>query len=80
MFAVMINALLFVLALASIVLLVDCGLRWWSAFGALRRQLRMESPVACPQRLPSVRCASAGFARSTAVRKTRGVPVSRAAA
>ena len=39
MLAVLVNVLLIGLALASIALLVDCGLRWWSAFGALRRQL-----------------------------------------
>ncbi|OBX18235.1 hypothetical protein A9995_12080 [Erythrobacter sp. QSSC1-22B] len=39
MFALVLTALLVLLALASVAVLADSGLRWWSAFGALKRQL-----------------------------------------
>ena len=39
MFALVLIALLVLLAIASLAVLADSGLRWWSAFGALKRQL-----------------------------------------
>lgn len=39
MFALVLMALLVLLALASMAVLADSGLRWWSAFASLRRQL-----------------------------------------
>lgn len=39
MFALVLIALLVLLALASLTVLADSGLRWWSAFGALKREL-----------------------------------------
>lgn len=39
MFAFLMFALLVLLAIASMAVLADSGLRWWSAFGALKRQL-----------------------------------------
>lgn len=39
MFALVLMALLVLLALASMAVLADSGLRWWSALGSLRRQL-----------------------------------------
>ena len=40
MFALALIAALSVLALASAVVLADSGLRWWSAFGQLRGELK----------------------------------------
>ncbi len=39
MFALVLIALLVLLAIASLAVLADSGLRWWSAFGALKQQL-----------------------------------------
>jgi len=39
MFALAVNVLLILLAVASLAVVADCALRWWSAFGALKRQL-----------------------------------------
>lgn len=39
MFAVVLIAFLVLLAIASLAVLADSGFRWWSAFGALKRQL-----------------------------------------
>ncbi|OAN81619.1 hypothetical protein A8B77_08610 [Erythrobacter sp. EhN03] len=40
MFALFLIALFTAIGLASIATLADSGLRWWSAFGQLRRELR----------------------------------------
>lgn len=39
MFALVLIAFLVLLALASLAVLADSGLRWWSAFGTLNQQL-----------------------------------------
>ncbi len=39
MFALVLIALMVLLAIASLAVLADSGLRWWSAFGALKREL-----------------------------------------
>ena len=44
MFALVLMALLILLAIASLAVLADSGLRWWSAFGALKRQLANRDP------------------------------------
>ena len=40
MVALLITALLTLIAVASIAVIADSGLRWWSALGQLQRQLR----------------------------------------
>jgi hypothetical protein len=79
MFALFLTALLVVTAVAVAGVLADSGLRWWSAFGALRRELKGETV----QLLPNLRPAASmgmhsAFFRCGAI-GTVSVKVSRAA-
>lgn len=55
MFALFLTVLLIVTAVVVAGVLADGGLRWWSAFGALRRELKGDTAP----RLPSLRPATA---------------------
>lgn len=48
MFALVLMASLILLAIASLTVLADSGLRWWSAFGALSRQLAHDDRASRP--------------------------------
>lgn len=76
MFAIVLTALFVLLALASLALLADSGLRWWSAIGQLRAQLKGTGAqeIASGMR-PVALGGCAGFGRSVIVR-----PVTRSAA
>lgn len=54
MFALFLIALLTVIGLASVATLADSGLRWWSAFGQLRRELK-DGPATLPALRPAYR-------------------------
>ncbi|MBX7495697.1 hypothetical protein K3172_07485 [Qipengyuania sp. 6B39] len=55
MFALFLIALLALTAVAALGVLADSGLRWWSAFGQLRREMRMTSAtVALPSLRPAI--------------------------
>lgn len=69
----MIATLLIAIALVATVsvaaVLSDCGLRWWSAFVSLRRQLKMAKSAAIPALRPPLTVGgTAGFDRSNANR------------
>jgi hypothetical protein len=51
MFAMLLIVLFALLGLASAIVLADSGLRWWSAFGRLRRQLDWAGNYALPASL-----------------------------
>lgn len=54
MFALFLTAL-FITAVAVVAgVLADSGLRWWSAFGALRRELKGETAPLLPSLRPTV--------------------------
>jgi hypothetical protein len=48
MFALFLFALLVAIAVATVCVLADSGLRWWSAFGILRRELNNGAAPALP--------------------------------
>lgn len=48
MFALFLTALLIATALIVAGVLADSGLRWWSAFGALRRELKGTGTATLP--------------------------------
>lgn len=52
MFALFLVALFALAAIAALGVLADSGLRWWSAFGQLRREIRHEGVYAA---LPALR-------------------------
>lgn len=59
--------------------LVDNGLRWWSAFGTLRRELKAEATPLLPSLRPALTTGGcAGFDRAATARPA-GAQVSRAA-
>ena len=63
MFALFLIALFTAIGLASIATLADNGLRWWSAFGQLRRELRGGTTT-----LPMLRPAYRSYGPAPAVR------------
>ncbi|MCH2487385.1 MAG: hypothetical protein MK010_06555 [Erythrobacter sp.] len=84
MFALALIAAFAVLALASAAVLADSGLRWWSAFGRLRKELagsamsQAHAVEVTRVKLRSVN--AAGSSRASVVRKAPAASVSRAAA
>jgi hypothetical protein len=72
MFALFLIALLTATAVAAAGVLADSGLRWWSAFGALRRELKDGKVPALPALRPTVAIGgNAGFDRSCAARTAK---------
>lgn len=55
MFALVLIALPVLLAFASLAVLADCSVRWWSAFGALKRQLAHDGRVCTPVQAAAIR-------------------------
>ena len=53
MFALFLTALLAFAAIAVAGVLTDSGLRWWSAFGALQRELKGETVQVLPNLRPA---------------------------
>lgn len=53
MFALFLIALLATIALATAGVLADSGLRWWSAFGALRREMKAGTTPLLPNLRPA---------------------------
>ncbi|MBX7502346.1 hypothetical protein K3181_12915 [Qipengyuania sp. YG27] len=79
MFALFLTALLVVTAVAVAGVLADSGLRWWSAFGALRRELKGETVQLLPALRPAISLEKhSAFGRCGAI-GTVDVKVSRAA-
>ena len=79
MFALFLIALLTATAVVVAGVLADSGLRWWSAFGALRRELKGDTGPLLPNLRPAVTVGGySAFGRSGAVR-TAGGEISRAA-
>ncbi len=79
MFALFLTALLVVTAVAVAGVLADSGLRWWSAFGALRRELKGETVQLLPALRPATSLGThSAFGRCGAI-STVDVKVSRAA-
>ena len=82
MFALALIAALSLLALASAAVLADSGLRWWSAFGRLRGELkgsRIEEEQVRAVTRARLR-PSFVASRSATTRKSAGIPVTRAVA
>ena len=79
MFALFLTALLTATAVVAAGVLADGGLRWWSAFGALRRELKGETTPLLPSLRPAV--AKGGYTAfgRCAVTRTGNGDVSRAA-
>ena len=63
MFALFLTAVFALAALAAVVVLADGGLRWWSAFGQLRRRLQLptEAQVCASGMRPAI--THGGFTR-----------------
>lgn len=79
MFALFLTALLAIAAVTVAGVLTDSGLRWWSAFGALRRELRGETAQIFPNLRPAAGIAThSAFDRRGAI-GTVSAKVSRAA-
>ena len=79
MFALFLTAFLAIVAVAVAGVLTDSGLRWWSAFGALRRELKGETVQILPNLRPAASIAThSAFDRRGAI-GTVSVKVSRAA-
>ncbi len=72
MFALFLIALLALSTMAAVGALADSGLRWWSAIGQLRREMRMTSDsVALPALRPAAaRGGYAAFGRCSAFADT----------
>ena len=83
MFALALIVALAALALASAAVLADSGLRWWSAFGALRAEIaRGQSVQVVSAKMRPARMSSRTGAaiRTNTVRKARTVSATRAVA
>lgn len=80
MFALFLVALIALAAIAALGVLADSGLRWWSAFGQLRREVaRTATAVPLPDLRPAMTSGGfTGFGRST-VRPATTMAISRAA-
>ena len=79
MFALFLTALLAFAAIAVAGVLTDSGLRWWSAFGALRRELKGDTAPLLPTLRPAVTMGGcSAFGRCGTVR-TASSEISRAA-
>ena len=80
MFALFLVALDALTAAAALGVLADSGLRWWSAFGQLRREMKRTSVIA---ELPAFRAGIAqgglAFARSPSRPDVVARPATRAA-
>ncbi len=73
MFALFLIALLTVTAVVVAGVLADSGLRWWSAFGALRRELKGETVPLLPTLRPAVTAGGySAFGRWGTVRTDKG--------
>ena len=79
MFALFLTALVALTVVATLGVLADSGLRWWSAFGQLRREVARTAIVApLPVLRSSVTSGNcSGFGRATA--RPAQAPISRAA-
>ena len=82
MFALFLTAVSALAAIAAVALLVDGGLRWWSAFGRLRGELKGSRIVEEQVRAVTRARLRPSFvaSRSATTRKSAGVPVTRAVA
>ncbi len=73
MFALFLVILLAATALTAVGVLADSGLRWWSAFGRLRRDLKNGNVPALPSLRPVIAVGGhAAFDRSAAGRAAKG--------
>ncbi|MBX7483868.1 hypothetical protein [Qipengyuania qiaonensis] len=73
MFALVLIALVIAVMVAATGTLADSGLRWWSAFDALRRDLKGEIVPALPSLRPvAVGSGNAGFDRPCTARAAKG--------
>ena len=72
MFALFLVILLAATALAAVGVLADSGLRWWSAFGRLRRDLKNGNVPALPSLRPVIAGGHTAFDRSAAGRAAKG--------
>ncbi len=64
MFAIVLIAAFTLAGLATVVVLADSGLRWWSAFGMLRQRMKQGYATAGVGRRPAIVSGSAnGFGR-----------------
>ena len=79
MFALVLMAFLILLAIASLSVLADSGLRWWSAFGALKQQLASADRTS-PQAPTGARHRNPGHARGAGSHKLTPRAALRAAA
>lgn len=72
MFALLVIALVSIAAIAAMGALADSGLRWWSAFGRLRRDLAMDfQPETAGQLRPALNVGYSGFGRAGSPRHAR---------
>ena len=79
MFALFLIALLTATAVVVAGVLADSGLRWWSAFGALRRELKGGTTPLLPNLRPAVTVGGySAFGRGIVARSADG-EISRAA-
>ena len=79
MFALLLITLFFAAAVAVAGVLADSGLRWWSAFGSLRRELNGENAPLLPSLRPAVpACGCSTVSRFVPARSPTG-RISRAA-
>ena len=79
MFALFLIALLTATGVVVAGVLADSGLRWWSAFGALRRELKGDTAPLLPTLRPAVTMGGcSAFGRCGTVR-TASSEISRAA-
>ena len=79
MFALFLTTLFIAAAAIVAGVLADSGLRWWSAFGALRRELKGDAAPMLPNLRPAVAIGGySGFERSGCARSA-GQQITRAA-
>lgn len=78
MAVLLVTALIVLIGIAAMGVLADSGLRWWSAFGRLRRELAIEFAPALPAQRVSVNYSSFGRAQQRPL--PRRPAISRAAA
>ena len=66
MLALVLMAAFTIASVATVLVLADCGLRWWSAFGALRQRMKDGYASAAVGQRPSlVSAAGNGFGRQS---------------